>query len=156
MHAQSSPILCNLVDNSPSGSGPWGSPGKNTGVDCHALLQGIFPIQEIKPRSPALQAESLPTEHQGSPRVLLLLWLLVHFVCEKWKCIKCYIQKEEVSPLTFCKYFNMWSTASSPSSCSLTNCGPSILWGLLSTPGEPRKAAHSFSDTVCLYFMFSI
>ena len=25
---------------------PWGSPGKNTGVDCHALLQGIFPTQE--------------------------------------------------------------------------------------------------------------
>ena len=22
---------------------PWDSPGKNTGVDCHALLQGIFP-----------------------------------------------------------------------------------------------------------------
>ena len=24
---------------------PWDSPGKNTGVGCHALLQGIFPIQ---------------------------------------------------------------------------------------------------------------
>ena len=24
---------------------PWESPGKDTGVDCHALLQGIFPIQ---------------------------------------------------------------------------------------------------------------
>ena len=23
----------------------WDSPGKNTGVGCHALLQGIFPIQ---------------------------------------------------------------------------------------------------------------
>ena len=23
----------------------WDSPGKNTGVSCHALLQGIFPIQ---------------------------------------------------------------------------------------------------------------
>ena len=23
----------------------WNSPGKNTGVDCHALLQGIFPTQ---------------------------------------------------------------------------------------------------------------
>ena len=22
---------------------PWDSPGKNTGVGCHALLQGIFP-----------------------------------------------------------------------------------------------------------------
>ena len=24
---------------------PWGFPGKNTGVGCHALLQGIFPTQ---------------------------------------------------------------------------------------------------------------
>ena len=26
---------------------PWGSPGKNTGVGCHALLLGIFPTQEL-------------------------------------------------------------------------------------------------------------
>ena len=25
---------------------PWGFPGKNTGVGCHFLLQGIFPTQE--------------------------------------------------------------------------------------------------------------
>ena len=24
---------------------PWDSPGKNTGVGCHALLQGVFPTQ---------------------------------------------------------------------------------------------------------------
>ena len=24
---------------------PWDSPGKNTGMSCHALLQGIFPTQ---------------------------------------------------------------------------------------------------------------
>ena len=24
---------------------PWDSPGKNTGLSCHALLQGIFPTQ---------------------------------------------------------------------------------------------------------------
>ena len=28
---------------------PWDSPGKNTGVGCHALLQGIFPIQQSNP-----------------------------------------------------------------------------------------------------------
>ena len=26
---------------------PWGSPGKNTRMDCHALLQGIFPTQGL-------------------------------------------------------------------------------------------------------------
>ena len=28
---------------------PWDSPGKNTGVGCHFLLQGIFPTQELNP-----------------------------------------------------------------------------------------------------------
>ena len=34
------------MDCSPPGSSVhWDSPGKNTGVGCHALLQGIFPTQ---------------------------------------------------------------------------------------------------------------
>ena len=38
--------LCDLMDCSlPGFSCPWDSPGKNTGVGCHSLLQGIFPIQ---------------------------------------------------------------------------------------------------------------
>ena len=28
---------------------PWNSPGKNAGVGCHALLQGIFPAQGLNP-----------------------------------------------------------------------------------------------------------
>ena len=28
---------------------PWNSPGKNTGVGCHALLQGILPTQGLIP-----------------------------------------------------------------------------------------------------------
>ena len=28
---------------------PWDSPGKNTGVGCPALLQGIFPTQGLNP-----------------------------------------------------------------------------------------------------------
>ena len=30
---------------------PWDSPGKNTGVGCHALLQGKLPNPGIKPES---------------------------------------------------------------------------------------------------------
>ena len=41
---------------------PWDSPGKNTGVSCHALFQGNLPNPGIEPRSPSLQADSLPTE----------------------------------------------------------------------------------------------
>ena len=28
---------------------PWNSLGKNTGVDCHSLLHGIFPTQGLNP-----------------------------------------------------------------------------------------------------------
>ena len=38
-----------------------GSPGKNTGVDCHALLQGIFPTQGSN-----LHLSCLPHRQQGS------------------------------------------------------------------------------------------
>ena len=49
MHIQSCPTLCNPMDCSPPGfSVPADSPGKNTGVGCHVLLQGIFPTQGQK------------------------------------------------------------------------------------------------------------
>ena len=36
---QSCLTLCDPIDGSPPGSPPWDSPGKNTGVGCHFLLQ---------------------------------------------------------------------------------------------------------------------
>ena len=39
--AQSCLMLCNAIDCSPPGSS-WNSSGRNTGVCCHSLLQGIF------------------------------------------------------------------------------------------------------------------
>ena len=44
---------------------PWDFPGKSTGVGCHFLLRDL-PIPEIKRGSPAMQADTLPTEPQGS------------------------------------------------------------------------------------------
>ena len=45
--------LCDPMDCSPPGSSVHGdSPSKNTRVDCHALLQGIFPTQELNPSLP--------------------------------------------------------------------------------------------------------
>ena len=49
---------------------PWDSPDKNTGLGSHFLLQGIFPTQgsnSCLSLSPALQADSLPLSHLGSP-----------------------------------------------------------------------------------------
>ena len=46
------------------------SPGKNTGVGCHALLQGIFPTQGLN--SGLLHCGQILycLSHQGSPRIL--------------------------------------------------------------------------------------
>ena len=57
------------LDCSPPGSSVHGdSPGKNTGVDCHALLQGIFPIQGSNPDLLHCRWLLYLLNHQGSPR----------------------------------------------------------------------------------------
>ena len=68
---QSCPTLCDPMYCSPPGSSVHGdSPGKNTGVGCHALLQGDLPNPGIEPRSPALQQILYCLSHHGSPRIL--------------------------------------------------------------------------------------
>ena len=59
--AKSCPTLCNTMDCRPPGSSVlWDSPGKNPGVGCHFLLQGIFPTQGSKPCR--MKAASFTTE----------------------------------------------------------------------------------------------
>ena len=66
--AQSCPTVCNPMDCSPPGSSVHGdSPGKDTGVGFHALLQGILSNWGIEPWAPSLQADSLPSEPLGKP-----------------------------------------------------------------------------------------
>ena len=57
MRAQSCPTFATLWTRLLC---PWDSPGKNTGVGCHFLLQGIFspPPRGGTPASPALQVGS--------------------------------------------------------------------------------------------------
>ena len=76
--AHSCLALFDPMDCSPPGSSVHGnSPGKNTGVGCHALLQGIFPTQGWNPGLPqetggffTVQADSLLSEPAGKPRLL--------------------------------------------------------------------------------------
>ena len=70
--AQSCPSLCDPMDCSLPCSSVYGdSPGKNIGVGCHALLQGTFPTQGSNPSSPALQADSLPSEPPVKPHTCI-------------------------------------------------------------------------------------
>ena len=56
------------TDCSPPGSLVHGaSPGKNTGVGCHALLQGIFPTQGPNPGLPHCRWILYHLRHQGIP-----------------------------------------------------------------------------------------
>ena len=78
---QSYPALCDSVDCSPPGFSVHGdSLGKNTGVDCHALLQGISLPEGSSLHLLRLlrwQARSLPLAPPGKSQTLLIL-------CVKW------------------------------------------------------------------------
>ena len=64
---QSSLTFCDPTDYSPPGSSVLGdSPGKNTGVGCHALLQGIFPTQKSNPGLPYCRQILYYLSHRGS------------------------------------------------------------------------------------------
>ena len=68
MCAQSCLTLCNLMDCSLPGSSVDGdSLGKNIGVGCHALLQGIFPTQGLNPDLPHCRQILYCLSHQGNP-----------------------------------------------------------------------------------------
>ena len=68
--AQLCPTLCDPMDCSPLGSSVHGdSPGKHTGVDYHALPSGDLSNPGIKPRSPTLQVDSLPSEPPWKPPI---------------------------------------------------------------------------------------
>ena len=55
------------MDCSPSDSSVHGdSPGKNTGVGCHALLQRIFPVQALNSGLPHSRWILYRLSHQGS------------------------------------------------------------------------------------------
>ena len=47
-----------------------GSPGKNTPVGCHVLLQGVFPTQQSNPGLPQCRQILYHLSNQGSSRIL--------------------------------------------------------------------------------------
>ena len=59
------------MDCSPPCSSVYGdSPGKNTGVGCHALLQGIFPTHGSNPGLLHCRQILYQLNHKGSPKIL--------------------------------------------------------------------------------------
>ena len=120
--AQSCLTLCDPMGCSPPGSSVRGdSPGKNTGVGGHALLQGIFPTQGSNLGLSHCRWILYSLSHQGSLTVLyLLLKNLHHFLP---RLLHWYPERRIndlcTVPLT------AWSTGhleGPPAMCCLTHC----------------------------------
>ena len=72
--------LCDPMDCSLPGSSVYGdSPSKNTGVGCHALLQGIFLTQGSNPGLPYCRQILYHLSHQGNWTMIILLVWGAHF-----------------------------------------------------------------------------
>ena len=80
---QSCPTLCDPIDGSPPGSHPWDSPGNNTGVGCHFLLQCMKVKSESEVAQPCLTPRyrmdcSLPgSSVHGISKARVLEWVAI-------------------------------------------------------------------------------
>ena len=61
---------------------PWDSPGKNTRVGCHSLLQGIFPTQGSNLGLLHCRQILYHLSHQGSPKTSLKVLAGLHSFLE--------------------------------------------------------------------------
>ena len=111
---------------------PWDPPGKDTGVGCHALLQGIFLTQGsnrlLQEDSSLLQADSLPLSHWG-----------------RWDPTS-----------TMCKWPASAPSASELFVFSLCSCFPTTLLGKERTPRlqaspSPPSSTHNLGEVSHLH-----
>ena len=88
---QSFPTLCDtMVTKNPPGFCPWDSPGKNTGVGCHFLPEGIFSVPKpgIKPMSlmsPALAGRFFNTSSPWEAPSVNFRPLMFNYSVSAWK-----------------------------------------------------------------------
>ena len=127
---------------------PWNSPGQNTGWGSPSLLQGNLPNPGIEPRSPALQADSLPAEPPGKlnqhrlsgeplPSFPTSRWGRGHVACQP-------LLKQATTHLRVNLHFSSWCLAGEKSQMGFTglksgclpDCAPR-----LGPPSTPRPAA---------------
>ena len=87
--------------------------GKNTGVGCYFLLQGIFPTQGFEPRSPTLQADALTSEPPRKPHSkyspsIIFFHLLLIIVKYIYICCTSHIMADSfcISEFSHCQMTN--------------------------------------------------
>ena len=84
---------------------PWNSPGKNTGVGCHSLLQGIFPALGSNLGLLHCRQILYCLSHQGRPKQFielpkLILYLSIVLIVFYVLQINLFFQQ------TFCSFLN--------------------------------------------------
>ena len=98
-----------------------GSPGKNTGVCCHSLLQGIFPTQGSNLNLPHCGKILCCLSHQGSaasklpPIKLYFMFYVSQIVSVKSRTS----ELPETTLKSTCKWLTVWQTHSVPLSMAL-------------------------------------
>ena len=124
-------LSCSVVSDSlrPHGLQPArDSPGKNAGVDCHALLQGIFPTQGSSPPLLCLlhwQADSLPFTPSGKPSKICRCYI-INF--KEKKNILVYFHFASLFPLSLPSSWVLLSVITLPFLSSFLLFGP--CWGV--------------------------
>ena len=61
---------------------PWSSPGKNTGVGCYSLFQGIFPTWGLNPGLLHQRQILYHLSHQGSPTYCIAQGIIFNILLE--------------------------------------------------------------------------
>ena len=84
---------------------PWNSPGNNTGVGCHSLLQGIFLTQGSNLGLLHCRPILYHLSHQGSPifsegDLICLNWSIVNLQC----CVRCWCTAKFYIYIYICVY----------------------------------------------------
>ena len=109
----SCPSCCNLMDCSPPGSPVPGSPGKNTGVGCHFLLQcmKVKSEREVAQSCPTLSDPmdcSLPgSSIRGIFQARVLEWVAISIYIIINKLLEDWLFKDNTvlgGPVSFLKY----------------------------------------------------
>ena len=137
---------------------PWNSPGKNTGLGCHSLLQGIFPtrdwIQVFHIAHCRLVLYHLG--HKGSPRTLQ--WIAYSFskgsssLPRNWTWVSCITDR----------FFASWATKeaciyrlcccsvaqSHPNLCDRMTCNTAGILFLHKLPELAQTPAHWAGDDI--------
>ena len=94
---------------------PWNSPGQNIEVGSLSPSPGDLPKPGVKPRFPALQADSLPAEPQGKPTekfCLLLVEFFFFFFLIEPKILCKFQVKVKVKSLSHVRFFvTLWTIA---------------------------------------------